>query len=86
MFSANTEKGPVTPRIVKGCTENLGTHQFTIIIYLGKRKSSRPAHKLKMTPHNPVLKTTSIVPQVSPVKTYRSLANVIPGNRFVKKT
>ncbi len=37
-------------------------------------------------PHKPVLKTTSIVPQFFPVNTQRSLAKVIPGSRFVKKT
>lgn len=40
----------------------------------------------KMIPQSPVLKTTSMVPQLLPVKTYKSLANVIPGKRLVKKT
>jgi hypothetical protein len=39
-----------------------------------------------MIPHNPVLKTTSMVPQVIPVSTYKSLAKVIPGSMFVKNT
>ncbi len=43
-------------------------------------------HKLKMTPQRPVLNTTSMVPHDLPVSTYKSLANVMPGSRFVKKT
>jgi hypothetical protein len=82
MFSARTEKGPVTPRIVRGWIENLQAvshllHGFGLI---------KIAYREKIVPHNPVLKTTSIVPQLLPVRTYRSLANVIPGKRFVKKT
>lgn len=64
IFSASTEKGPVTPKIVNGWIEK----------------------RLKTTPHKPVLKTTSMVPQLCPVNTYRSDAKVIPGSRFVKKT
>ena len=45
MFSASTEKGPVTPRIVRGWIERTE----------------------KIMPHNPVLKTTSILPQFFPV-------------------
>jgi hypothetical protein len=42
--------------------------------------------KENIMPQRPVLSTTSIVPQLAPVKTKRSLANVIPGSRLVKKT
>jgi len=44
------------------------------------------ARREKTMPHSPVLRTTSIVPQFLPVSTMRSLANVIPGRRLVKKT
>lgn len=43
-------------------------------------------HKLKMSPQSPVLNTTSMVPHDLPVSTYKSLAKVMPGSRFVKKT
>lgn len=38
-----------------------------------------------MIPHKPVLRTISMVPQDWPVSEYRSLAKVMPGNKFVKK-
>lgn len=47
---------------------------------------STETYKEKIIPQSPVLKTTSMVPQFLPVRTYRSLANVIPGNKFVKNT
>jgi len=37
-------------------------------------------------PHNPAPNTTSIVPYFILVKTYKSLANIIPGRKLVKKT
>lgn len=80
MFSARTEKGPVTPSMVKGCIENLSS--ILDITPFEKRYT----YKLKIMPHKPVLNTTSIVPQVMPVNTYKSLANVIPGKIFVKNT
>lgn len=39
-----------------------------------------------MTPHSPVLNTTSIVPQDFPVCTSKSLAKVMPGSKLVKNT
>jgi hypothetical protein len=83
MFSAKTEKGPVTPRIVRGWIENL---HMVVSHSLCGFESVKITYREKIVPHNPVLKTTSIVPQLLPVRTYRSLANVIPGRRFVKKT
>lgn len=47
---------------------------------------NKTTYRENITPHIPVLNTTSIVPQLFPVKTYKSLANVMPGRRFVKKT
>lgn len=47
---------------------------------------NKSTYRENITPQSPVLNTTSIVPQLFPVKTYKSLANVMPGKRFVKKT
>ena len=83
MFSAKTENGPVTPRMVRGWIENLSKPG-------GQKMSTcsliQDSYTEKIIPQRPVLKTTSIVPQLLPVKTYRSLAKVIPGRRLVKKT
>lgn len=82
MFSARTEKGPVTPRIVSGWIENLSN---IVSLSCWNLDVDKP-YSEKMMPHRPVLNTTSIVPQFCPVRTYRSLAKVMPGRRFVKKT
>lgn len=80
MFSANTEKGPVTPRMVSGWIESLAVRQSR------QKNGHFHTYKEKIIPQMAVLNTTSMVPQFAPVKTYRSLANVMPGNRLVKKT
>ena len=49
-------------------------------------KELNRTYSANMIPQSPVLKTTSIVPQFLPVKTYKSLAKVIPGSILVKKT
>lgn len=105
MFSASTEKGPVTPRIVKGWIENLRVHtqhysRDTVAnkgiygccesqnVYRTRKNvyNKKSTYRENMTPQSPVLNTTSMVPQLFPVKTYKSLANVMPGKRFVKNT
>ena len=74
------ENGPVTPRMVRGWMENLVGQPFDF------ERNKERTYREKMMPQRPVLKTTSIVPQFLPVSTYKSLANVIPGRRLVKKT
>ena len=107
MFSARTENGPVTPRIVKGCTEKLHRHKSRNCVILedvsiarkvlgrawtqrrsmttSNEREEKLTYRENIIPHNPVLKTTSMVPQFCPVRTKRSLANVMPGKRLVKK-
>lgn len=43
-------------------------------------------HRENIIPQRPVLKTTSMVPHDFPVRTYKSLAKVMPGRMLVKKT
>lgn len=81
IVSARTENGPVTPRMVKGWLERLVCSSVVFF-----HRTMMVTHMENMSPHNPVLNTTSIVPHVCPVSTYKSLANVIPGRMFVKKT
>lgn len=81
IFSASTEKGPVTPTMVRGWIENLKGCEYDDVQYL----EDMPTYTEKMIPQRPVLKTTSMVPQVALVNVYKSLAKVIPGKMLVKK-
>jgi hypothetical protein len=65
MFSASTENGPVTPRMVNGWLENLHLYEHSIIVAF----RASLTYSAKIMPQSPVLKTTSIVPQVMPVRT-----------------
>lgn len=50
-------------------------------------KHGRPiTYRANIIPQSPVLKTTSMVPHDFPVRTYKSLAKVMPGRMLVKKT
>lgn len=79
MFSANTEKGPVTPKMVRGWPEKLFSSTWDL------DSDRQLTYTEKINPQSPVLNTTSIVPHDLPVRVYRSLANVIPGRMLVKK-
>ena len=59
MFSAKTEKGPVTPSIVSGWAENLD--KFSALL-LTKILGYGESYTAKISPHMPVLNMTSIVP------------------------
>jgi hypothetical protein len=71
--------------MVRGWIENLISAQLVQFPNLQVPKEETTYNE-NIIPHNLVLKTTSIVPQVFPVNTYKSPAKVIPGSKLVKKT
>ena len=79
IVSARTENGPVTPRMVKGWLERLVCSSA-----VSSHRTMTVTHMENMSPHNPVLNITSIVPHVCPVK-YIQMARKCNPRQDVRK-